>query len=399
MSDLLTRMTERTLGLAPSLQPKSTSTYESPPLLGDGLALAYAPDVIRNPDTGLAADLTGENPQTNTVVLPRSNVPAPIVVTAQPNLVISRLSHNLSGSSWQNALSPVTDPMTAPVTPTDSPTPEMTVAPAASPEVASLSIDSRSFTTANKPPLSGIPVDLDVQGSNLSTGSTPHPSPLPQGERGQETSLFAPAPLKGLGDEDFSMRSLLPTADLVPQSASPSAFTVVNSSFTSEQSELTITRENLTSSAPSPSPIESPVNLVTNVTQMPAAKQPNLPPTTISSDTIESQPRIPSRERLVTEISSISPVAASPQLVSIPDRKAIQTLVPITVRPIDRPSTTPVPQISSQATPPTIQVRIGRIEIRAVTTPPPAAPPKSRPSSSVPQLSLADYLKSRGSST
>jgi hypothetical protein len=523
MSDLLTRMTERTLGLAPTLQPKLTSTYESSsPMLGDGWTTADTPEVVEDLDTGLAADLTGINTQINnqinTVVAPRSNVPTSIVVTAQPNLVISRLSHNLSGADWQNAPSLVTnvDPIAAPVTPADSSIPEITVAPATSLEFANLAIDSPSllplqpslpevpneiaeplttaalvpqsaahsaFTVANNyptPEQSELTIIREISGTNLTreTLSTPHPSSLPQ-----ETSLCAPAPLlpsweKGLGDEGLSMLPLefLPHFELIPENptsiaplssssplsqteslvnlvtnatqipaanqpsltqatifsdsgtiespspipsgekliteistvspmaASPQLIsapdrttnqtlvplTVANNSPPPEQSELTITRENPTSIAPlssSSPPIGSPVNLVTNVTQIPAAEQPNL-----------SQVAIPSRERLITEISTVSPVAASPQLISAPDRKAIQTLVPITVHPIDRPSTSPAPQIPSQPAAPTIQIKIGRIEIRAVTTPPPAAPPKSRPSS-VPQLSLADYLKSRGSST
>jgi hypothetical protein len=66
---------------------------------------------------------------------------------------------------------------------------------------------------------------LGLRGTNLTRGTlaTPHPSPLPQGEREQETSLCAPAPLlppweKGLGDEGLSMLSLesLSRFELIP---------------------------------------------------------------------------------------------------------------------------------------------------------------------------------------
>jgi site-specific DNA-adenine methylase len=57
--------------------------------------------------------------------------------------------------------------------------------------------------------------NYSLSGTNLTrhTLAPPHPSPLPQGEREQETSLCAPAPLlpsweKGLGDEGLSMLSL-----------------------------------------------------------------------------------------------------------------------------------------------------------------------------------------------
>ncbi len=349
MSDLLTRMTERTLGLAPSLQPKLTSTYESSPMLGDGLAAAYAPDAIEG--TGLATDSVGAAAQTNTVVVARSNVPTPMVVAAQPNLVINRLSHNLSGAVWQDDPSPVTAPdsMATPVTQIDLSVSEMVVAP---------------------------PV-IDP------------PTLLPSQPATPEFSNETAEPLT--------------TRDLVPQSSAP--FPITTNPPVSEQNELTTIREISAPIAPSssssPLPIGSPVNLVTNVTQMPAANQSNLTPATPlgTSEAIESQPLIPSRERVIPQISTASPVTANQQLVSSPERKTVQTLVPITVRPLGTTAT----QISSQPIPPTaaptIQVKIGRIEIRAVTTPPPAAPPKSRPSSSVPQLSLADYLKSRGSST
>lgn len=359
MSDLLTRMTERTLGLAPSLQPKLTSTYESSP--GDGLAAAYAPNVMGDFGAALATDPAGTMAQTNTVVIPRSSVPVPIVVAAQQNLVISRLSHNLSGAVWQDAPSPVTalNPMTMPITTPDLPVPEMIVTPAVTPGITNLSINSPALLPSQ-------PVSLEFSGEIA--------EPLAMG-------------------------------DLVPQSSDP--FPITTNPAVSEprelitKSELITTRENLTPIAPSflssPLPIGIPVNLVA----APAANQPNLTSVIPSgtSEAIESSLPIPPRERLITEISTVSPivspVATSQSLVSVPDRKAIQTLVPITVRPIDR---SPVPQISPQPAP-TIQVKIGRIEIRAVTTPPPAAPPKSRPNNSVPQLSLADYLKSRGSST
>jgi hypothetical protein len=79
----------------------------------------------------------------------------------------------------------------------------------------------------------------------------------------------------------------------------------------------------------------------------------------------------------------------------------VQSLVPVAVRQIDqivdaqsrglqhRQDLAP-----SSPAPPTIQVKIGRIEIRAVTNPPP--PQRSRPTASLPKLSLEDYLKSRG---
>jgi hypothetical protein len=399
MSDLLTRMTERTLGLAPTLQPKLTSTYESSPMLGDSLAAAYAPDVMGDPGAGLTTGSMGTMAQTNTVVVPRSNVPTPMLVAAQPNLEISRLSHNLSGVVWQDAPSPVSasDSTAAPVTSIDSSVPEMVVTPAVSLGVTNLAIDP--------------------------------PTLLPSQPATPEIPNEIAEPLT--------------TRDLVPQSSDP--FPVTTNSPVSEQSELITKSELITIrenspliSSSSPLPIGSPVNLVTNVTQMPAANQNNLTPATPSgtseaiksqplissrervitqistagivpaiplgtSEVIESQPLIPSRERVITQISTASPVTANQPLVSISERKAVQTLVPIAVRPLERPLATPATQISSQPIPPTtaptIQVKIGRIEIRAVTTPPPAAPPKSRPSSSVPQLSLADYLKSRGSST
>jgi hypothetical protein len=49
---------------------------------------------------------------------------------------------------------------------------------------------------------------------------------------------------------------------------------------------------------------------------------------------------------------------------------------------------------NSQAPQPTIQVTIGRIEVRAVTMPPPPQAPRSRKKSQ-PSLSLDDYLKQR----
>jgi hypothetical protein len=45
----------------------------------------------------------------------------------------------------------------------------------------------------------------------------------------------------------------------------------------------------------------------------------------------------------------------------------------------------------SPAPPPTVQVTIGRIEVRAILPPAPAPQPSARPAT--PRLSLTDYLK------
>jgi hypothetical protein len=79
----------------------------------------------------------------------------------------------------------------------------------------------------------------------------------------------------------------------------------------------------------------------------------------------------------------VAPAEPSPRL----SQPTLGRLFPPSALPPEQRITTP-------AVPPTIQVRIGRIEVRAITAPPPP-PSRSRSAAAAPRLSLQDYLKAR----
>jgi hypothetical protein len=95
---------------------------------------------------------------------------------------------------------------------------------------------------------------------------------------------------------------------------------------------------------------------------------------------------------------TVAEVEVVPQPPSRTPKAAPSTDVrPLTqVRPVPAQSVTPnIParEANTQTQPPTIEVTIGRIEVRAVT--PPAPPPQPRQRQSPPKMSLDDYLRAQ----
>ena len=134
----------------------------------------------------------------------------------------------------------------------------------------------------------------------------------------------------------------------------------------------------------------------------------------ISTQTKEDTPPIsaelqrPTPELTVQQISTEQVTeSVKPLLETSPPRNSVviqPQIVPVSERslpltsPIHQSQLVPLPDPAAasmptaKTEPPTIQVTIGRVEVRAIAPPP---SPRQPPQPSVPKLSLEDYLKSR----
>jgi hypothetical protein len=361
MSDLLTRMTERTLGIMPSLQPKLASVYEPGQMLeNDGISpFADTPAPSESP-TVLAT------PGSNAPIV-RGIFPSSVVAPTPTTLAISRLSHNLSGEIWQN------------------------------PPSQSQKMDLNSIVPTPAAP--ELPIVANTDGVEIDRLPTVAPNLTPNPDR--LTSLVSP--------------TLLPQPSGSPPLTSPTA----------RPDELRIDRQPIAPDLVVQPPVVSIVTSVTNniPTLSPTAnlvamgnlQQPIESPPVNSSRTvapIQTIDRLPIATPVATATSLTQPLATNDrapgqaiQPLATNDRApggSIQTLVPMAVRQLERSNAARSPDFSPRvdlapASPPTIQVKIGRIEIRAIANKA-APPPPARSTTAVPQLSLGDYLKSRGGS-
>jgi hypothetical protein len=353
MSNLLNRLAARTLGLMPSLQPKLTSRYESGQTVGDGMMSASIPaGVIESSATAANIDapqeLLRDRVGSNSIDLRSQNLPTPLVSPQQPSLAMTRFSHASSNSILSTAPDRLTE-LNSAVASIDQNAPDI---PAITTDLSQSQSLERKNLDSNppliQPPI--LPQESITTRSNQSP-SDPFNSSINRSE-GQQTSHLSPE---------------LPThASLQPP---------------------------------------NPVNLAASI-------RANTPQSHRSSNGLPSVPAIdlskldplanPARD--LDPPSIVVPVATNPPLNQalsandhIPDQ-TMRSLVPIVPRPTERKENSPDKGFQHRQNPtpsaPTIQVKIGRIEIRAVTSP--APPPRSRPSPSAPQISLADYLKSRG---
>lgn len=127
-----------------------------------------------------------------------------------------------------------------------------------------------------------------------------------------------------------------------------------------------------------------------------------------ASRTIEEQPVSRAGNRHLPSYSLADERGSGPVDIHTEQQTASEPLTQAAPESLLRPRVSPAPSFLSQqasvdklprerdnpqASQPTIQVTIGRIEVRAVTTPPPQAPQaRKKPQ---PSLSLDDYLKQR----
>jgi hypothetical protein len=400
MSNLLNRLAARTLGLMPSLQPQLTSIYESGQTAGDGMMPSSSPGATVE-STTVAAPIDAVD--SSSVVMSPRNLPTPLVASARSSLAITRLSHPPSNSILPTAPDRTASRLTQQSTELNS-------------AVAS--------TEQNAPDLPAIATDLaqnqELEHTNIAANFPVLQPPIPPQEsittRSHQSSND---PVNSAIDCSTGQQTTHLSPELVDRSSLQPLVNPVNDPPQTNQSpsdrfNSTIDRhEGGQINNPSPELVDrsslqplvnNPVNLAATRANTP---QFNLSEIADRGNSIDP-PRLDPLANRSTDLdrpSIVVPAVTNPPLNkqlstnNRPPHQPIASLVPIVPRQIERqgdPSTREFQQRQNitPSTPPTIQVKIGRIEIRAVTSP--APPPRSRPSTSAPQISLADYLKSRG---
>jgi len=399
MSNLLNRLAARTLGLMPSLQPQLTSIYESGQTAGDEMMKASSPGATVE-STAVAAPIDAAD--SSSVVMSPRNLPTPLVASARSSLAITRLSHPPSNSILPPAPDRTASRLTQQSTELNS-------------AVAS--------TEQNAPDVPIIATDLSqnqaLEHKNLGTNSHVIQPPILPQDSITTRSIQSPSDrFNSTIDRHEGVQINNPSPELVDRASLQPLVNPVNDSPRTNQSpsdpfNSTIDRhEGQKTSHLSPElvdraslqPLVNPVNLAATRAHAP---QFNLSEIDDRGNSIDP-PRLDPLANRSTDLdrpSIVDPAVANPPLNQalstndrIPDR-TMRSLVPIVPRQTERQENSPDKgfqhrQNITPSAPPTIQVKIGRIEIRAVTSP--APPPRSRPNPSAPQISLADYLKSRG---
>jgi hypothetical protein len=399
MSNLLNRLAARTLGLMPSLQPQLTSIYESGQTAGDGMMPSSSPGATV--ESNAVAALIDAVDSSSVVMSPR-NLPTPLVSSQQPSLAITRLSHPPSNSILPTApdrtasrLTQQSTELNSAVTSTEQNAPDV---PAIATDLAqNQELEHTNIVTNSpviQPPI--LPQDA-IATRSIQSPSDPVNSTIDR-SAGQQTTHLSPE----LVDRSSLQPLVNPVNDPPQTNQSPSDR--FNSTIDRHEGQKTSHLSPELVDRASLQPVVNPVNLAATRTHTP---QSNLSAITDHGNSIDP-PRLDplaNRSRSVDRPSIVELAVANlplNQALSTNDRpphQPISSLVPIVPRQIERQGDPPTREFQHRqnitpSTPPTIQVKIGRIEIRAVTSPAPL--PRSRPSTSASQISLADYLKSRG---
>jgi hypothetical protein len=437
MSNLLNRLAARTLGLMPSVQPKLTSIYESGQTAGDGMMKASSPGA-----TTVAAPIDAVD--SSSVVMSPRNLPTPLVAPARSSLAITRLSHPPSNSILPTApdrtasrLTQQSTELNSAVASTEQNAPDVPIIAtdlsqnqelehtniAANFPVLQPPIPPQESIATRSPQSSNDPIDRSTgqQTTHLSPELVDRSSLQPLVNPVNDSPPTNQSPSDRFNstiDRHEGGQINNPSPELVDRSSLQPLVNPVNDSPRTNQSprdrfNSTIDRhEGGQINNPSPElvdrsslqPLVNPVNLAATRAHTP---QSNLSAIVDRGNSIDP-PRLDPLANRSTDLdrpSIVVPAVTNPPLNqplstnNRPPHQPIASLVPIVPRQIERrgdPSTREFQQRQNNtpSTSPTIQVKIGRIEIRVVTSP--APPHRSRPNPSAPQISLADYLKSRG---
>lgn len=449
MADFLTSMTQRTLGLLPVVQPMSASKYVTEAM---GAAGALT---LRDPFPG---SMEGEpfeqweEPEEqlppaslSQPLLPRRGVPAPMPA-------VSGVSPSVSSAGEQPSTAPAQQASPAPVKPQaapavrepaggNSPSPLVSQpqpAPARGeglPLVSRPPADNRSPARKDAPPVAGsssevvspqvqigdakenpsfptppagpaVPAGKRRRGQDKAAGSQP------QGEYGALSATDSP------GRQDTPpARSHLSTGNTPLVPVQPGAIAATsqlpqasaravpfNNKKGGEQEHVSPTplKEGSSFESVSPAPVpssfpipagtsnNSPINRRSiarartegsETLLVPQRGQPGLVPALVPSTVVSSNQSAASLSGASEQIEPLLPPAYTP----------------IQSRRMEMPAAgkRTETQGAEPTAPPTIHVTIGRIEVRAATPAPPAAPAPVRTQRAVPTLSLEDYLKQR----
>lgn len=347
MADLFTRLVGRTLGLAPVLQPQPISMFAS----GQG----GVGDASSQLQSGSEASIEIQR-QENSTALPSSGRGqlTPLIIQNNSALEITRLPGASIAAS--QPIEQLRSPNTNPVEPATN---ELT-------EAQPIEMNESRPRTEQRSSTNSVEVSKTSAFFEQVNPSSVNAEMAGQGALPESQRSAAPAQIQR------SELSVNPPVPLVNQVRSiSSAQAELSSNPLSEISE----QRNLT-----PASFKLPqLNQRTVVTPKIAPLVPQASSSPVASSTGDGSSRsTPQIAPLVPQISS------SPALSSIGEGSSRSG------EPSLQPNSLVMLPVSS---PPTIQVTIGRIEVRAVTASPP--PTRQRAAPTPPQLSLQDYLKSR----
>ena len=389
MSDYLSNLAARSLNVAEAIQPRSRSLFEPPhlasiPTSRQDFGIEGVDRVFTESETGL-------------------DVTAPIDFASKKSLETNEPFNN-SKSTIHNSQSLDQRDRQAEL-----------VSEAPSKEVRNLHISPRSLQQS--------PIPTTVEPTQTRLEPPPTQPPL------TPTPLVLPQPSIKREQQQPDQSTVTPTAASAEIQAAPSSSTTEPQSAPPIEPSIHRIVERVASPDVSPTPTllspdlstfqttvlppPAPEPLSRRVSQQPDSERSTLTPavaseitnTELSNNTISSKsqpsPLDPIVQRIVTErvVSSVEPSAkvtshreASPIKTTLPATSA-KVVVQPQVKPHVEPKA-PVP-VQEQAMPeaiPTIQVTIGRIEVRA-TPPPTPVSPRQRPALSV--MSLDEYLSQR----
>lgn len=393
MSNLLNRLAARTLGLMPSLQPQLTSIYESGQTAGDGMMPSSSPGATVE-STAVAAPIDAVD--SSSVVMSPRNLPTPLVASARSSLAITRLSHPPSNSILPTApdrtasrLTQQSTELNSTVASTDQNAPDV---PAIATDLSQNQALEHTNIAANSPVIQPPILPQDSITTRSIQSPSDHFNSTIDRSAGQQTTHLSPE----LVDRS-SLQPLVNPVNDSPRTNQSTSDRHEGVQINNLSPEESVDRSSL-------QPVVNPVNLAATRAHTP---QSNLSTIADRGNSIDP-PRLDPLTNRSTDLdrpSIVEPAVTNPPLNQplstndrIPDR-TMRSLVPIVPRQTERQENSPDKgfqhrQNPTPSAPPTIQVKIGRIEIRAVTSPVP--PHRSRPNPSAPQISLADYLKSRG---
>lgn len=387
MTDLIAGLASRTLGLIPVLQPRVTSMFAHSPRVLDRepsdrvteLNAAWNSD----PEAFDAEEMDTEGLRSEEPIAPVQTRPQPLVNNQRSTLPLVR-SPRAHLPSIQNA-DPAIAESEQPIEPDLLGT---TTAVVPQPEQTTLqrSVLAPAILRSLAEPIAPQSSEVAMPPSaNLPSLSETEPPKLPSSQPNQAATPRSPG--DALSSDSSQNQVSLPPVSLqalkplnqadVPFQTQSDPIQLVPSNFTPSQRSTPI------------QPFIQSEKTETTILSQPNAER-NLEPNIKRDQNSEITPntQIPNTQIIEPESQQFSAPEASEGVI-LPYR--LPSTSNNTIAPRTSQDITPR---SSEITvvPPTIQVTIGRIDIRAVAPPPPT---RTRPSSSPPKLSLDDYLRSR----
>ena len=367
MTDFLIRLAQRTLGLAPVVQPRIASRYA--PAVEVMMANDYDLSISSNVEPASKSSTAPEQfattqPSTEALNVPISQPPslaAPELPLAQSQETIPSASPFTTPFANPEQNSPLVTPQTS-----DQTTPDLSLDSENNASVAQTETSVPNIHPSQ--PLKSAEPELPLAQSQ-ETISSPSPFTTPFSNPEQNSPLVTPQT-----SDQTTLNSSL-------DAENNASVAQTKTSFTNFLDAPRNTSENLLSSSHPPfsSPF-SPQSLKQSELkqQVSSVRLPLVPPTTINSSNSSSPPLVNAQEVSIEVPSVNQQNRISPELTSTkssPGRSSSAS-----AQAIKQPE-------------PIVEVRIGRIEVRGIQPTTSKSRPKSTPST--PALSLSDYLNQR----